>query len=413
MEEVIINDESEYVPHPSDVQVAAPSIPTPDTGGGGSSSSNATHSSPGSSSSSIDETPAIEVRLEAPERAGEGLSTHVEYNMVVKVNRPMPLLREGEYRGMRRYKDFLALRDQLSEQHRGHLIPPLPEKQLINRFSAEFVEYRRRELERFLQRVLSHPVLRTSTALPVFFEAHSSEALAAWQSRPASRDVPDAKEKSGGGMLSSLSSSLFGHTLSTVVGPAGFTVKEPDPQFEARKAALLQQESAIDRLNSKLGAVLRKQKELIAAEAEFAAAAALMSAAQAEQSAWLAGTWDRLADVNSQLCRLHEQRVEANVANFEDELRDGLRQLAAVREMLQARDDKLSLLQQAERNLDAKKDRLLKAPSAKLDREAHDAERKQDEARAGFNAVNDTVRAELATFDAATLHDSFPCIGHL
>lgn len=68
----------------------------------------------------------------------------------------------------RRYNDFVWLREQLAATMRNHVVPPLPEKTgvtasthhqnatfitLLDRFSPELLEYRRRELDKFLTRI--------------------------------------------------------------------------------------------------------------------------------------------------------------------------------------------------------------------------------------------------------------------
>lgn len=72
----------------------------------------------------------------------------------------------------RRYSDFAWLVGQLASQHPGVIIPPIPEKQAVGRFSAEFVESRRRALEKFLVRVLGHAELGRSHWLVLFLQAN-------------------------------------------------------------------------------------------------------------------------------------------------------------------------------------------------------------------------------------------------
>jgi hypothetical protein len=60
---------------------------------------------------------------------------------------------------VRRYGDFEWLSDQLANTYPGIIIPPVPEKQAVGRFSPDFVEQRRRGLERFLLKISMHPVL--------------------------------------------------------------------------------------------------------------------------------------------------------------------------------------------------------------------------------------------------------------
>ena len=58
----------------------------------------------------------------------------------------------------------------MSFEFPGCILPPLPEKQAIGRFSSEFIESRRRALERYLQRVAKHPDLSYSTAFVTFLQ---------------------------------------------------------------------------------------------------------------------------------------------------------------------------------------------------------------------------------------------------
>eukprot|EP00578_Thalassiosira_sp_NH16_P011384 CAMPEP_0181115478 /NCGR_PEP_ID=MMETSP1071-20121207/21452_1 /TAXON_ID=35127 /ORGANISM="Thalassiosira sp., Strain NH16" /LENGTH=567 /DNA_ID=CAMNT_0023199685 /DNA_START=78 /DNA_END=1781 /DNA_ORIENTATION=+ len=78
----------------------------------------------------------------------------------------------GQYSSvLRRYSDFLWLYERLHKERAGAIVPPLPEKQAVARFSPEFVEDRRRALEKFLRRVVLHPELWDSTCLVAFLRA--------------------------------------------------------------------------------------------------------------------------------------------------------------------------------------------------------------------------------------------------
>jgi len=69
------------------------------------------------------------------------------------------------------------IKKNLSERFKDILIPPIPEKGLINRFSPEFVEYRRKELERFMKRITNHHTLKEDEALITFIEASDVEFM--------------------------------------------------------------------------------------------------------------------------------------------------------------------------------------------------------------------------------------------
>lgn len=74
----------------------------------------------------------------------------------------------------RRYSDFSWLSSALAKEFPGAIIPPLPEKLTLGRFSSEFVESRRRALERFLSRILLHPDLGNAQSFCTFLQGDES-----------------------------------------------------------------------------------------------------------------------------------------------------------------------------------------------------------------------------------------------
>ncbi|KAG8926590.1 hypothetical protein FRC02_008791 [Tulasnella sp. 418] len=74
----------------------------------------------------------------------------------------------------RRFSHFAFLHTALSRKLPGIALPPLPEKQYAGRFSDEFVEARRGDLEKWISRVVRHPVARYAEVL-VFFLSCDNE----------------------------------------------------------------------------------------------------------------------------------------------------------------------------------------------------------------------------------------------
>lgn len=92
----------------------------------------------------------------------------------------------------RRFKHFTWLHEQLCRIYPHFLIPPLPGKQVSGRFEDEFVERRRRALERFLDRVAKHPVLGSSAVLLHFLTADDHKN---WKAgKRLSEQIPVASE---------------------------------------------------------------------------------------------------------------------------------------------------------------------------------------------------------------------------
>ena len=69
---------------------------------------------------------------------------------------------------VRRFSHFLPIQAVLARRFSALVLPKLPTKKLIGRMSAEFVETRRRDLQRWLSRVVRHPIVRSAAAVQAF-----------------------------------------------------------------------------------------------------------------------------------------------------------------------------------------------------------------------------------------------------
>ncbi|MBA0684332.1 hypothetical protein Goari_025924, partial [Gossypium aridum] len=121
--------------------------------------------------------PYLSVSVTDPVKLGNGVQAYISYRVITKTNFP-------EYQGpekivIRRYSDFIWLRDRLFEKYKGIFIPPLPEKSAVEkfRFSAEFIEMRRQGLDIFVNRIASHNLLQQSEDLRTFLQADEEVML--------------------------------------------------------------------------------------------------------------------------------------------------------------------------------------------------------------------------------------------
>jgi len=94
----------------------------------------------------------------------------------------LPGFSRPKFNVRRRFKDFVLLSECLSDSHRGYFIPLHPEKSfgLAGQLAAdkEFVEERRASLQKYLERLVSHPVLLHSAELRAFLEFEGNYAAA-------------------------------------------------------------------------------------------------------------------------------------------------------------------------------------------------------------------------------------------
>ncbi|GAA5923316.1 Snx4p [Sporobolomyces koalae] len=151
----------------------------------------------------------------------------------------------------RRYQDFVFLRHALVKDFQACVVPPLPDKHRMeyvvgDRFSPDFIERRRIDLERFLQRVARHPKLSRTVLFQNFLEStewnvykhkHSAQASSAASSSSAAEESH--------GLLDNLSDTLLN---------AFSKLKKPDERFTAIRQYLDSFEEglgSIERLGSR------------------------------------------------------------------------------------------------------------------------------------------------------------------
>ena len=144
----------------------------------------------------------LEITVSNPEKVGEGMSAYVLYSVTTKTT--IPAFKSPETSVRRRFSDFLRLHNKMAEVHipKGRIVPPAPEKSVRGererqrgkmtkrgrksgcsspgmttiKFSkseennAVFLERRQAALQRYLNRMAKHPVLRKDADFIEFLE---------------------------------------------------------------------------------------------------------------------------------------------------------------------------------------------------------------------------------------------------
>ncbi|KAF8591301.1 hypothetical protein K439DRAFT_1327615 [Ramaria rubella] len=125
--------------------------------------------------------PAFRVMVHSPSKRSSGISGSYTVYLVTSLFfpfEPQDQLNENLPSPMRitvhrRFSHFVFLHTALTRRLPGIALPPLPEKQYAGRFSDEFVEARRGDLERYLSRIIRHPVARYAEVLTFFLSCES------------------------------------------------------------------------------------------------------------------------------------------------------------------------------------------------------------------------------------------------
>lgn len=113
----------------------------------------------------------IEIIVEdAQKHAAESF---VSYKVITKTTRES--FQQHEFHVRRRYQDFLWLSNVLIQQYPSHIIPPMPQKKVFNRYDPDFLRLRQLALNKFLKRIAEHPILSTSEHFFTFLSAKQVE----------------------------------------------------------------------------------------------------------------------------------------------------------------------------------------------------------------------------------------------
>ncbi|KAH7345433.1 hypothetical protein B0J17DRAFT_639871 [Rhizoctonia solani] len=113
-------------------------------------------------------TPPFNVLVHSPEKHNSVTGAYTLYSVTSIFPSTDPTTESTRITVHRRFSHFNFLHTALSRSLPGIALPPLPAKQYAGRFQGEFVEARRGDLEKWLQRVVRHPVVRY-TEVVVFF----------------------------------------------------------------------------------------------------------------------------------------------------------------------------------------------------------------------------------------------------
>jgi len=242
----------------------------------------------------------------------------------------------------RRYNDFVWLHDKLFQQYKGVIIPPLPEKGMINRFSPEFIAHRRKKLEKFLRRVVNHYQLQNSDSLKQFLELSEQELLQV-------KEEPKQKKSF---------ISFVTQSVSTVTNIG--TSKEIDPWFDSNRSYFNALDQNIQNILNRSSQLSKKHKEMSQLWTDLALGASLTSTTEVESDKLLSSYWDRLAVTSNQISQLARELGDTQISSFEDNLKDYVRLIEAVKDMLNNRSHLLYVYQSMTKSLEQKKEKTTK-----------------------------------------------------
>uniref|UniRef100_A0A7N8WJD7 Sorting nexin-2 n=1 Tax=Mastacembelus armatus TaxID=205130 RepID=A0A7N8WJD7_9TELE len=340
----------------------------------------------------------VDVAVTNPEKVGESLFFYTT---------SLPMFKSKTFSVKRRFSDFLGLYEKLSVKQslQGCILPPPPEKSVVGMTkvkvgmddpsSVEFVERRRAALERYLQRVVSHPLLIQDPDVREFLERE---------------DLPRAvntQALSGAGFLKMI------NKASDAVNKMTIKMNESDTWFEDKFQEVENEEQQLRKLHAMVDSLVSHRKGKLNAPfltSVFAKSMAMLG--NSEDNTALSRALSQLAEVEDKMEQLHQEQAASDFFIFAELLADYIRLLGAVRGCFDQRmrawqrwQDSQSTLQK-KREAEAKllwankPDKLQQAKEEITEWEARVTQYERDFDRTGM-----TVRKEVLRFEKEKAKD--------
>ncbi|XP_037622158.1 sorting nexin-1a [Sebastes umbrosus] len=338
----------------------------------------------------------ISVSVKDPEKIGDGMNAYMAYKLTTQT--ALPMFRNKTFTVRRRFSDFLGLFEKLSEKHgpNGYIVPPPPEKSILgmtkmkvgkeDSSSADFVERRRGALERYLQRVVSHPSLLQDPDVREFLEREELPRAVGTQAL------------SGAGFLKMINKATDAVSKMTI------KMNESDVWFEEKLQEVESADQQFRKLHALVESLVIHRKELSLNTASFAKSTAMLGSA--EDNTALSRALSQLAEVEDKMEQLHQEQAANDTFNFAELIADYIRLLGAVRGSFDHRMKAWQRWQDAQTVLQKKRETEAKLLWAnKPDKlqlakeEIAEWEAKVTQYERDFERVSATVRKEVVRFD--------------
>ncbi|KAM4677167.1 sorting nexin-1 [Discoglossus pictus] len=338
----------------------------------------------------------LNISITDPEKIGDGMNAYVAYQVSTQTS--LPMFRTKRFTVKRRFSDFLGLYEKLSEKHsvNGFIVPPPPEKSLIgmtkmkvgkeDSSSTEFLEKRRAALERYLQRIVSHPTMLQDPDVREFLEKDELPRAVSTQTL------------SGAGLLK-----MF-NRATDAVNKMTIKMNESDVWFEEKYQDVECEEMHLRKLHAVVETLVNHRKELALNTAQFAKSLAMLGSS--EDNTALSRALSQLAEVEEKIEQLHQEQANSDFFLLAELLADYIRLLSAVRGAFDQRMKIWQRWQDAQATLQKKREneaRLLWANKPDKLQQAKDEisewESRVTQYERDFERISVTVRKEVTRFE--------------
>lgn len=340
----------------------------------------------------------ITIRIFDVNKVGEkSINSYVKYTIETKTN--LPYFRSETSTVDRRFSDFLGLREKLAQKHmvEGLLVPPAPEKNAMANLQTkmtkeeditshnEFLERRKCALERFLNRIAQHPVLRTDPDFRDFLELQT--------------ELPRSTSTSA--LSKEAVKRLLGH-MTESVSKMGYKVDETDKWFGDKALQLNNLDTQLKKLHTSVGALIHHRKLLTSTTGSFARSVAILG--NVEEYTPLSFDLSKLATTKEKIEHLYADQVNNDFYLVSELLHDYISFIAAIREVFQHRIKIFQNLQQAQQTLARKREQkqrndLMAGKGDKLNQDIAEYEARVQRGQEEFEKISKNIKKDVEKFE--------------
>eukprot|EP00049_Salpingoeca_infusionum_P018016 m.355381 g.355381 ORF g.355381 m.355381 type:complete len:514 (-) comp17240_c0_seq1:289-1830(-) len=333
----------------------------------------------------------LEVLVKNPAKQGDGFKSFMAYEVHMKTN--ITLYGRTAVKVLHRYSDFLALAKYLTAEYLGVIVPAIPPKDAVGtgimKFRSQgeeitpFILKRTAALERFMQKIAAHPVLRKDQAFISFLTTEEK--------------VPKPKASK----IASLTSKI----LSSYI--------ESDEWFADKTLEVDALQGQLKTMHAALEQLVARRNALVAATTNFAESFSALADTEEEQLPELSDLMNRLSDVDAKVSKLHSKQEERDLYELSEIVFDHLLLINSIKVCLEQRIDCHRAWQSAETTLLKKKeteetliakDRQDKIQQAQQD--VAEAQSAVDDAKRLFETVSAKLKQELKRADVVRATDT-------
>lgn len=342
----------------------------------------------------------LEISVSDPQKHHESINSYITYNVNTNTNKTD--FEFGQKSVIRRYNDFRWMHSQLVEHYPGCIVPPLPEKLVVGRFSPEFVETRRRNLEKFLQRVSQHPDLGYANAFRTFLQADDTV-------------LQNEKLNNGGNNNTTATSptgflNLMNKSFTKAVTNVDIISHPDDTKVEEMITYVNKLDIQFQTVAKQSRALVSKNRELHQNLFDFGLSIVLLG--QDEEGS-VADGCKNLGHTADKLSVFTGQYAEKSALHFDDPISEYCRIIAAVKLAYQKRKEALSNYSYTKTDYENKKIKhsgmvAMGKEESKIrqgESKMHEASQALDESKKTFELINSRFLDEFARFQREKADD--------